>query len=399
MAEKIQNQEALHIQKPLPGQSSVLAVDPGTTVYLDFPLDQAEAVFLDGDLIFRFENGEQVALDDFEQVLSSTRLFLADGTEVSGDQIMETLQPEGGEPAAGEAPPSGGAGEYGDYLGDIPDGIDRLGTLGPREFGFTPEEPDAEGVDFTESPPEAFDDFQAFQVDSIRDEGNEVVGRIFDINGQGNVLDNDVPEGVSVVGFSIAGSEFGPESLGQWISLDLDSNGVSDAQFRLSANGIYQFDYDNMDRIAEPNEALDANGNPISTLTPLGSDYEIARFSLLNLDDGDQVAFGWKPQNGTFTGVLVDGSDLIDNGGLFDVYDPDGIEFVQLGVVSGEVTWSLLDGIDIDAPLNDITVNYTIEDAIGRASSANLFLSFVDSPAPFSELLDPNPAPPPETLA
>ncbi len=395
MAEKIQNQEALHVQKPLPGQSSVLAVDPGTTVYLDFPLDQAEAVFQDGDLIFRFQNGEQVELDNFEEVLSSTNLFLSDGTEVSGDQVMETLQPEVGEPAAGTAPPSGGAGEYDDYLGDSLDGIDRLGTLGPRAFGFTPEEPRANGADEEPAappppePPEAFDDFQNFMFDNVRNERNEETQRFYDIDGQGNVLDNDIPEGVSVISFSVDGSEFGPGSLGTPVTLD------SGAQFTLSADGTYHYVYDNSETYSDVDQVIDSSAPPIA-FDPIDPAYDTVRisFDMDSLDIFDMVQIDYTDLIGNPSSTTAYGGFLMNNNGEVELFDEDGIDSLQISVSSvlsggsATVTFDALNIIDTDANLSQETINYTIaDDANGLTDTANLILSFNGAPTPdYSQL-------------
>lgn len=394
MAETTTNQETLHIQKPLPGQSSVLAVDPGTTVYLDFPLDQAEAVFQDGDLIFRFENGGQVELDNFEEVLSSTNLLLADGTEVSGDQIMDTLQPEAGEPAAGAALPSGGAGEYNDYLGDSPDGIDRLGTLGPREFGFTSEEPRAAGVDEEPpetpeptpepppEPPQAFDDFQNFVVDNVRNERNEVTQRFYDIDGHGDILDNDIPEGVSVIGFSVDGSEFGPRSLGIPVTLN------SGAQFTLSADGTYQYVYDNTETFSDVDQVIDSSAPPIA-FDPIDPAYDTVRisFDMDSLDLFDKVQIDYTDSLGNPMSTAAYGGFLMNNNGELELFDEDGIDSLQIGVTSvlsgssATVTFDALNLIDTDANLSQEIINYTIaDDANGLTDSADLIISFSDSP-------------------
>lgn len=389
MAETIKNQEPLHIPKPQPGQSSVLAVDPGTTIYLDFPLDQVEFAFQDGNLIFRFEGGEQVELQNFEEVLSSTDLFLADGTELSGDQILEAFQPAAGEPAAGAGPLGGGVGEYDDYLGDIADGIDRLGTLNPREFGGGYEEPNIEALEFEEpgeptptpEPPQAFDDFQDFLVQSLRNEDNEVFVRFFDIDGTGNVLDNDTPEGgVSVIGFSIDGSEYGPESLGQWISLDVDSNGIPDAQFRLSADGTYRFIYDNFDTILTDDETLNLmspSSPPIDT-----GDSPVVRFCFNDVDPFDWVEFVYNDGTSPTDVHLFVPLGMVSSDGTYEIIDEDGIDNVQINFIGGDgVT---LDSVDIVTDgISQETINYTIVDnATGLTSSANLILSFETAPPP-----------------
>ncbi len=398
MAETTQNQEMLHIQKPLPGQSSVLAVDPGTTVYLDFPLDQAEAFFQpNGDLIFRFENGEQIELQSFENVLSSTDLVLLDGTELSGDQILETIQPGAGEPAAGATPPSGGAGEYDDYLGDSPDGIDRLGTLGPREFGFNPEEPNIEGADVgvppePSVPPQAFDDYKEFLVDSMLDERNGVIARFYDIDAQGNVLNNDIPEGVSVVGFDIEGSNYAPGT-----SVQLSSG----AQFQLSSDGTYRYVYDNIDTFTGEDEVISA-GSSSTLFGDIDPGYEFAaiNFDMDSLEPSDRLLIQYTDQDDNTYSAVVTGGLLEENNGEWDLIDDDGIKTVQLTGLRGEVTFDSLELIDSDSNLVQETINYTIaDDANGLESSANLFLSFADSPATFADVLDTNLTQIPETLA
>lgn len=361
MAETISNQEELHIQKPLPGQSSVLAVDPGTTVYLDFPLDQAEAVFQDGDLIFRFENGEQVELDNFVEVLSSTSLFLADGTEVSDDQIMDVLQPEAGEPAAGPAPPSGGIGEYDDYMGDGPDGIDRLGTLGPREFGFTPEEPDIRGldVDIPGEPPDANPDQNT--VDLLYDtdeEGQFFTDQIF--QAQGNVLDNDFPQGeVSVIGFEVDNQSYGPGSLDQWVELP------SGAHFMLSSNGTYE--YTNGVTLESVHDVTqqEYQGLPDS--------YEMARFLFTDFDPTTMFNVEWTDNLGNVENIPVPGFVLA--GGDWNLTDFDGISEIEI-TANGNFSVESLNLINTDPDTSGETITYTIADAIGATDSTTLDISF-----------------------
>ena len=388
MAETIKNQDALHVQKPLPGQSSVLAVDPGTTVYLDFPLDQVEAFFQpDGDLIFRFENGEQVELQNFEDVLSSTDLVLLDGKEVSGDQIMETLRADAGEPASGEAPPSGGAGEYDDYLGDSPDGIDRLGTLGPRDFGFTPEEPNIEGTDFEVSSegPQAFDDMQDFLVPFTDHESGDI--RFYNIETQGNVLTNDLPAGeVSVTGFQVDGQTYGEAQLGDWITLD------SGAQFRLSENGTYEYTIDNTGILDGYSIAIGPNppdsSGIVAILPGTGPDYEFARISFdpASLVDfwNDELLVSVTDQNDDLSAANVPGLNLFLDDGQLDIFDADGIKSIEITGQSGTVVFNSLEYVDTDADssMSQEIINYTIADAGGATSSANLIVSFGDAPAP-----------------
>ncbi|MBW1723455.1 MAG: hypothetical protein JRJ78_15540 [Deltaproteobacteria bacterium] len=397
MAEAIKNQQELHIQIPLPGQSAVLAVDPDTTIYLDFPMDQADVTLQqDGNLVIQFDNGAQVELQGFDQALPSSDFVLEDGKEISADQFVNTIHGDTGEPAAGATPPSGGTGEYHDDMGNIADGIDRLGTLGPREFGGSHEEPhlralNAQGQEEPPSPPpppeppQALDDHQNFLVDTIHDEENNVIARFYDIHAHGNVLDNDSPDGIHVTGFSSSGLDFGPDSLGHTVVLP------SGAQFTLSSDGTYQYDYDNRETLGV-HEQFEYGGDPI---TIDGGDNGQATLHFTGVDPLEKVGISWFDGHET-SYTVVRGYELLANGGEYDILDQDGIDSLEVKVHAASVHDDIailesVDLVDTNASLSQDTIHYTIADGNGMTSSADLIISFADTPSTSADnhLLNP----------
>lgn len=371
---------ALQVKKPLPGESSVLAVDPGTTLYLDFPLDQVEAVLEDGALILTFESGGQVVLQNFEEALPSSAVILADGTEIEGARVLETLQPGAGEPAAGAAPPSGGIGEYDDDLGDLIPGIDRLGTLDPRDFGGSFEEPVGgtrpfEGLEGDADEPA---DLVALNFEIEMGFNPDEVGNIlyFTEDGVrvpskgGDVLPDDTfPGDVEVIQFQVDGLT------------DLLPSGedpvvlAAGARFRLAPDGSFDLAVSSTETVTD--YAGETLGQGDSRVLDIGERFEYATLHFTDVDRMDALTLQWTDGEGNQTIRPLSGRTL-ERTGEYELYDPEGIESVSLTGVSGEVTLGILELEDLNNLSPDpITVSYTIQDTgSGETSSADLLITF-----------------------
>jgi len=389
-------QEIILVKKPLPGQTSALAVTPGTSIHLDFPLDGVEVVFSDGNLQFQFDSGEQLELVNFEDVLPTVDIYFEDGSMVDAADFVDSLIVPADEPAAGAGPESGGAGEYDDYMGVLPEGIDRLGTLGPREFGGGNEEPDAGGLDLAApegedeppgqppdepeippDPPQANPDSQSFAVESMENERDEVV-RFYDIDVQGNVLDNDTPEGVGVVQFVADGVQHGADDLGQTLTLD------SGAQFSLSADGTYHYVLDNTETVHDNPYAVSYLNSPLDLDVDPGYEFARITFDTDSLDGyADRILISYTDDIGSTRSIAPYGTNLYYQDGIVDYWDEDGIANITITGLWGEVDLESVGVVDTDANMDfdmgSETIQYTIADSSGATSSADLTFSITNA--------------------
>jgi hypothetical protein len=98
---------------------------------------EANVTLAGDDLRIEFPGQAVLILSDFaamaEQGTSPLMLF-ADGSVIAGDILLTALTAELPEVAAGAAGASGGAGEYRDDMGNLIDGVDRLGAQDPDPF-------------------------------------------------------------------------------------------------------------------------------------------------------------------------------------------------------------------------------------------------------------------------
>ncbi|MFA6809531.1 MAG: Ig-like domain-containing protein, partial [Desulfoplanes sp.] len=192
----VENQSSrTEVAMPVPGQGGVdhtISLVPGNILALRFALGLARAEVVGQDLVLSFEDSGRVVLEDFIAWAQdpASEIMLEDGSTVTAADIAALWDIEGLEPAAGQTVPgSGGAGEYRDDPGTLLGGVDRLGTLGPRDFTQDAIlRPESAGIATGED------------ANSIPELTDDAVVTPEDVPVQGNVLANDiVPDGVAGV--------------------------------------------------------------------------------------------------------------------------------------------------------------------------------------------------------
>lgn len=127
-----------NVQAPQAGQTVIVNAIPGQDIVLEAAFDQAEVKMDGGNVIFEFANGGQVVLD-FSDIgtAQAPNVVMPDGTILNMEEFLASLGESDVEPAAGPeggGEGSGGVGEYRDDAGNLIDGVDKLGVLGPRAF-------------------------------------------------------------------------------------------------------------------------------------------------------------------------------------------------------------------------------------------------------------------------
>ena len=129
---------------PAPGQTVTVQVLPNQVIEVPFDIAEANVTVAGDDLRIEFPGQAVLILTDFaamaEQGTSPLMIF-ADGSVIAGDILLTALTAELPEIAAGAAGASGGAGEYRDDMGNLIDGIDRLGVQDPDAFASSSEAP------------------------------------------------------------------------------------------------------------------------------------------------------------------------------------------------------------------------------------------------------------------
>jgi hypothetical protein len=122
---------------PAAGQTVTVQILPNQVIEVPFDLAEANVTLAGDDLRIEFPGQAVLILSDFaamaEQGTSPLMLF-ADGSVVAGDILLTALTAELPEVAAGAGGASGGAGEYRDDMGNLIDGVDRLGVQDPDPF-------------------------------------------------------------------------------------------------------------------------------------------------------------------------------------------------------------------------------------------------------------------------
>ncbi|ACV67860.1 beta strand repeat-containing protein [Desulfohalobium retbaense] len=136
-AENLQTSQQTQQPIPVPeaGETRVVQVAPGDVIQLGADVTEAELIQQGGSVLLRFSDGGDLLLEDFINQTDAGEpptLILADGSEVTADQIIAAMTPApDAAPAAGEGPTSGGAGEYREDVGNLIEGVNRLDGLGP----------------------------------------------------------------------------------------------------------------------------------------------------------------------------------------------------------------------------------------------------------------------------
>lgn len=119
--------------------STVIVIKNTQPIQFDFNAEEAAFNRVGNDLDVRFENGSQVILTDFfvTEGEDLSPFILLDGTEVSGEDFLQSMNPDMDiQTAAGPAASANGSGsgEYADGAGDLLDGVDGLSSLGAFQW-------------------------------------------------------------------------------------------------------------------------------------------------------------------------------------------------------------------------------------------------------------------------
>ena len=122
----------LNLERPQQGQRVEIAAAADARIVLNFPTDQAMLERADDNLVFTFEDGGAIVINNFYKDYTKDSLpdFLIEGQPVSGEQFFaalgDDLMPAAG-PAAAATPPGGSSADYGSMA--FMSGIDRLDGL------------------------------------------------------------------------------------------------------------------------------------------------------------------------------------------------------------------------------------------------------------------------------
>ncbi|NNF98693.1 MAG: Ig-like domain-containing protein, partial [Desulfobacteraceae bacterium] len=129
---QVQNIEQITLSIPEQNQNHQVQVSPGMEIRVDFDLDQITIEQNAQDLLLHFNDGGTITLQNFTSLTEGNRppfIMLEDGTVLTAEAILASLETEEVEPAAGEGNQSGGAGQYEDDPGSILEGINKLDGL------------------------------------------------------------------------------------------------------------------------------------------------------------------------------------------------------------------------------------------------------------------------------
>ena len=121
------------LAKPAAGTQSIIQSVEDARIQLDFASADALLERSGNDLIFRFEDGSSIVLQDFYTAYTKDTMpdFVIEGAEISGQQFFAALNEPDLMPAAGPAAASSApGGRYHEYTNaELLDGVERLGGL------------------------------------------------------------------------------------------------------------------------------------------------------------------------------------------------------------------------------------------------------------------------------
>lgn len=124
----------IRLTRPAAGASQNIVSEPGARFVFDFPTDEATLSRSGDNLVFTFDDGGTVQLENFYTAYSSESMpsFSVEGAEISGEDFFMAMNEPDLMPAAG---PARGANQsngnrFHDYVNAaLLDGLDRLGGL------------------------------------------------------------------------------------------------------------------------------------------------------------------------------------------------------------------------------------------------------------------------------
>ena len=113
-AQRSDKSNDLTLSVPPANQNQVVFVEPGTTIHLGFDLSEAVVEQTGSTVVFRFDNGASLSLENVAAVSaedSLAHMILPDGNTIPIAAFLASLDNSELAPAAGQANPSGGAGQ------------------------------------------------------------------------------------------------------------------------------------------------------------------------------------------------------------------------------------------------------------------------------------------------
>ncbi|MBW2185857.1 MAG: tandem-95 repeat protein, partial [Deltaproteobacteria bacterium] len=149
----------------------VVNVQAGVELPLAFNLDDAQIEIVEADLHLNFANGSTIVLEGFAELSSMENppaIVMEDGTVLPADAVLLPYLDADSAPAAGPTVSSGGVGTYRDDLGQVIEGVDRLGTQDPSSLTSSDgTELDDQSLLLDEQgPPDAVDDMATTNEDT-----------------------------------------------------------------------------------------------------------------------------------------------------------------------------------------------------------------------------------------
>ncbi|MBP3731148.1 MAG: hypothetical protein J6I40_06750 [Mailhella sp.] len=139
----------LHLSKPAAGSVASIPCAQDSRFVFDFPTADASLSRQGDALVFSFEDGSSVQLEDFYKTYNSEQMpsFAMDGVEVAGPDFFMAMNQEDLMPAAGPSAGNGvnGSGHYNEYANmDLLGGLNRIGGL---DLGWVDDvNPETEGA-------------------------------------------------------------------------------------------------------------------------------------------------------------------------------------------------------------------------------------------------------------
>ena len=328
----------VYLSTPAAGQTEEVLLAVGDIVRVDFDINNQTLVVDGNDLRIEFESGAVLILDNFAALADQgvAPLFsLPDGAMIPGDILLSALAETPLETAAGETAASGGAGEYRADMGDLLDGIDRLGGQDPDPFG-------------------------AEALQALEDEQTPLLIPDITVNGAIEGSNIDVPEGTDAV-FTVQITNAAP---GSTITLSLADGTAVDADYN---EAYFEYSFNGTDWFAV--------SGPISI--------EAGNSTLLVRTDTVDDSFDEANETFDLTATLTSQGAPYQATGTATIIDDDTTP--EVGVSSATVSEEgLSEGIsdDVGVPSDDSESDIFIDTlSVFDADGDTLTVTFEDAPA------------------
>ncbi len=372
------------LTKPETGRV-VVETQANETYSVGFDANQADLAIENGDLVFNFNDGTQLVLDNFAEISPMPTLMLPDGTILAGDVIVAQLSDPSTdvfnlETAAGPGAGAGGQFSYSDDFGDVIDLIDNLPPLPFTTLAFntfTAEEIDPEAINnpgtFT---PNFFTPFSAGVSGGFEDwQPNQHIGdnSVFPmqlvINYTPPAGDNDVVDAINVADIPAGTLVFigTPGVPGSFTAVNVVNGEINISSADLGSQSIFMLppaDSDVDFTVTVNLTTSDPDTGEVTVLTNTATAVIDAVADIPEVDGTVSLA------DGTVDGSAVTGADgqNISFNVDIDFSDNDGSEVHTITVTGVPQEWSLISdgGLNATETVNaDGTVTYTVTVGVG----------------------------------